>query len=197
MESNLLQWKDYVIFFLPKVKIMGGFACTSGTYINIPFPPPIIIATQAQVSKASSLPSPSPQAEVLWSQIGLASREGKTFCSLNKLQHLWLSLVVPCLLTMWGASKSFQCDYLFCQQLHASGEKITAYGYHSSLPLFTPHSSITSQQCRPSFGGLSALQCCLPNPISTKWYQVSLLILQKQTKHYALVPTSKRKHRVG
>lgn len=84
MESNLLQWKDYVIFFLPKVKIMGGFACTSGTYINIPFPPPIIIATQAQVSKASSLPSPSPQAEVLWSQIGLASREGKVSLLLSE-----------------------------------------------------------------------------------------------------------------
>lgn len=47
-------------------------------------PTPIIIATQAQVSKASSLPSPSPQAEVLWSQIGLTSREGKVSLVLSE-----------------------------------------------------------------------------------------------------------------
>lgn len=75
----------------------------------------------------------------------LASSKASTpFCSLKKLQHLQLSLVVPCLLTMWGASKSFHV--IICSVNSAmSLKRTTAYSYHSCSLSLSPHHFSTMQ----------------------------------------------------
>lgn len=70
----------------------------------------------------------------------LASRKGKSFLLLSELiPALKAEPVAPCLLTMWGASKSGRCDYLFCQQPGASdrgGPRLTAITHLLSLSAY-------------------------------------------------------------
>lgn len=133
-----------------RVKIIRGFAYTSGTDTNLPNRPP---PQQQELRFQKQAFCLALRLRFCGFRLVLASSKGKSFLLLSELIPAFtLSVVAPCLLTMWGASKSFRCDYLFCQQLHAS-EKGGSLLIAITHPLFP---GIISQQCRPSSGKSSA-----------------------------------------
>lgn len=170
------------------VKVIRGFACTSGTDTNPPNRPPPQQQELRFQKRAFCL---ALRPRFCGFRLVLASRAGKSFLLLS--EQIPAFTAQPCGPLSADHVGSFKVSEMWLFVLSTAPclykVRTTADSDHSSS-LSAP---TTSQQCRPFSGECSAFSHHLPTPIDTKWYQASLLISSEQTKHCVPVIASQRK----
>lgn len=152
-----------------RVKIIRGFACTSGTDTDPPNRPPPQ-RQELRFQKQAFCLALRPR--FCGFRLVLASSKGKSLLLLSEL--IPACMAEPCGPFSADHVGSFKVSAMWLFVLSTAPSlweaRATASSYHSSS--LSPR--ITSQQCRPSSGERSAFSYHPLTPIDTKWYQASL-----------------------